>query len=433
MADFYDPRFQGLLTLAAGLLSQSGWQPNRVGLGEAFGKAGGEALQSVRQAQLFNQQAATAKVMNALHQANANEAQFKLDQQQALPGQLAGWNQTYNGVMGNDAPMGQQTPMGPVGPLPSSAPPTAPSFPYQSPPSETVAPTVGVSGKQSQALYDLADQLDAKLAAIPNLHPEVEKRAQAQIAGIRARADRMLKLEESKKPIVEHNYPVAAVNGIAMVQPHMSLDQGKTWMPIPGSVPSPKFSSTPTANVTVNTGESFWKEFGKGQAQFMNNQQDVAQAAANTITTIHNMRNSLDRGAITGLGADAKLTIGRALSAAGFSAAQDPVANTQAYAAEAGNLVGQVIKQFGSGTGLSDADRQYALKISAGDINLDEKAMRRLLDIHEKANRVLIQRFNKRAAQVRQKAGDNLPVDFGVEEPPAYIPPKKNSGWSVVR
>jgi hypothetical protein len=40
------------------------------------------------------------------------------------------------------------------------------------------------------------------------------------------------------KPIVEHNFSV----GDNLVQPHISLDNGRTWNPIPGSKPSSKFA-----------------------------------------------------------------------------------------------------------------------------------------------------------------------------------------------
>lgn len=43
---------------------------------------------------------------------------------------------------------------------------------------------------------------------------------------------------ESQKPMIEHNFSVAE----NMVQPHISLDNGKTWAPVPGSVPSMKFA-----------------------------------------------------------------------------------------------------------------------------------------------------------------------------------------------
>lgn len=52
------------------------------------------------------------------------------------------------------------------------------------------------------------------------------------------------KLEANAKPMIEHNFPI----GNNKVQPHISLDQGKTWNPIPGSVASDKFNPNTTAS-----------------------------------------------------------------------------------------------------------------------------------------------------------------------------------------
>jgi hypothetical protein len=46
------------------------------------------------------------------------------------------------------------------------------------------------------------------------------------------------------------------------------------------------------------------------------------------------------------------------------SAALQSFANSQSFDAQGGILVGQIIKLFGSGTGLSDADREFAIKIA---------------------------------------------------------------------
>lgn len=52
------------------------------------------------------------------------------------------------------------------------------------------------------------------------------------------------KLEANAKPMIEHNFPI----GNNKVQPHISLDQGKTWNPIPGSVASDKFNPNTAAS-----------------------------------------------------------------------------------------------------------------------------------------------------------------------------------------
>ena len=57
--------------------------------------------------------------------------------------------------------------------------------------------------------------------------------------------------------------------------------------------------------------------------------------------------------------------------------------------------VGRIIKLFGAGTGLSDADREYAEKIVAGNITMTEEAMRRLLAMSKIATTNVIMEFDK--------------------------------------
>ena len=107
----------------------------------------------------------------------------------------------------------------------------------------------------------------------------------------------------------------------------------------------------------------------------------------------------------------------------------DPVANTQAYAATMGNQVGQIIKQFGSGTGLSDADREYAEKIVGGKVTLNEQALRKLLDINERAYKNVIEEYNSRANQVMGKPGaSSLPYDLRVD-----IPVRKKPRFKIMK
>jgi hypothetical protein len=188
---------------------------------------------------------------------------------------------------------------------------------------------------------------------------------------------------------------------------------------------NPKQTAEAGASKIINSmGNTAVEELVKGQAKKLNDAQVAAEQAVDSIRVIHTARAALDSGAFTGIGAKVALNFGRALSQIGFKAAEDPVANTQAYAANAGNLVGQVIKQFGSGTGLSDADRQYAERIAAGDITMDEKSLRKLLDINERASRVLLDRYNEKARGVdAHPTMKEVPYKFSIEVPPAYTPP----------
>ena len=72
-------------------------------------------------------------------------------------------------------------------------------------------------------------------------------------------------------------------------------------------------------------------------------------------------------------------------------------ANTEAFLGSMGSQVGQIIKQFGSGTGLSDADRDYAKMIVGGDIELDEDSIRELMRIQEKIYRHQISNYRSKS------------------------------------
>ena len=80
-----------------------------------------------------------------------------------------------------------------------------------------------------------------------------------------------------------------------------------------------------------------------------------------------------------------------------------------------GTQVGQIIKQFGSGTGLSDADREYAEKIVGGKITVNEAAIKKLMGINKKAFENVIANYNTKAEQVMNKPGaSELPYDLRV-------------------
>ena len=116
------------------------------------------------------------------------------------------------------------------------------------------------------------------------------------------------------------------------------------------------------------------------------------------ILDINNISQGLfEEGIISGFGANfyteaAKL--GQALGVVPESIT-DTVAATEAFFATRGRAVAQVIKAFGAGTGLSDADREFAQKIAAGEISLTEQSIKRLLEIERKYATMAIEKNNK--------------------------------------
>ncbi len=175
--------------------------------------------------------------------------------------------------------------------------------------------------------------------------------------------------------------------------------------------------------VVIAQEKEFERELGKEQGKALVEGRKNADDAVQIINTVNIGKKILKDGMVSGFGANAIVTIGQALKQAGMDFGKDdPIANAQAYTANMAQNVGKIIKQFGSGTGLSDADREYATKMAGGLITLDRAAIEKILDINERAARNIIRLHNKRAKDVKT----NIPLT--VEEPP-----EGDGKWSVVK
>lgn len=130
---------------------------------------------------------------------------------------------------------------------------------------------------------------------------------------------------------------------------------------------------------------------------------NAAEDAVVSLRSVQEARSLLDQGIISGFGANFIVGLGKALQQAGIEFDSDAIANTEAFAAAQAKQVATIIKDFGAGTGLSDADREFALKAAAGDITMTEKSIRRILDINERANINMIKRYNKEMAGIDSK------------------------------
>ena len=180
-----------------------------------------------------------------------------------------------------------------------------------------------------------------------------------------------------------------------------------------GSLADFKVLATPKTTVQLPPQEkSFEAGLGAGQSKRILDNQVAAQDAAEILRTNQVGRDLLKSGAITGTGADFIVGFNNALKQVGVDFGYaDAAANSQAYVAALGANVGRIIKQFGAGTGLSNADRDYAAKIAGGEIALTEAALRKILDINDKASNRVIDLHNKNVANIKT----NVPLT--VEKP----------------
>lgn len=180
-------------------------------------------------------------------------------------------------------------------------------------------------------------------------------------------------------------------------------------------------TSKTNVNVKGDAQETeFEKQLGKGQAAAILDSKVGAQDAATILQTNQTARQILNAGAITGTGADFFIGVNNALKQAGIeTTSTDAAANSQAYVANMGANVGRLIKQFGAGTGLSDADRKYAADMAGGRISLTEQSMRKIIEINDRAATNVINRHNKSVKGIKT----NIPLE--VEIPTTSLEDKK--------
>jgi hypothetical protein len=192
-------------------------------------------------------------------------------------------------------------------------------------------------------------------------------------------------------------------------------------VPLPADVQAQKIQAARAGAVNVNLPaqeKAFETELGKGQAEGLIKGKTAAQDAASIIDTVKTGRDIMKSGMITGAGADFLVNLNQGLKTAGIDAGYaDAAANSQAFTANMAANVGKLIKQFGAGTGLSDADREFAKDMAGGRISLDAKAINKILDINERAARNVITRHNKDVKGIKT----NIPLE--VEMPPEIKAP----------
>ena len=165
------------------------------------------------------------------------------------------------------------------------------------------------------------------------------------------------------------------------------------------------------------SGTPFGDALGGGLADQLLEMRETANDAVVSLQSAQESRALLDSGVIVGAGANFITGFASWLRQAGWDIAGDDLDNTQAFIATRAADVGRIIKLFGAGTGLSDADRRYAEMAAAGNITLNEAAIRRILDINERASRYAIEQYNELARQI---PADISPFPLTIDLPPGF-------------
>lgn len=203
----------------------------------------------------------------------------------------------------------------------------------------------------------------------------------------------------------------------------------------------------PEANplVNVNTGDEadvpqwvndLWEGESAGLVERRQQTVDAIGGMDNDVAALNLLNNGINLGPLAS--AETFLaTLGVSLGWVDPDAPEaQRAANTQAYVANRGEAVAQVIQQFGAGTGLSDADREYARQVAGGDIAMTEQAIRNILRMSLIANYNLAQNYAAEVEAMRQAAGDRpLPPTLNVPMPEYLMSqmPAIVAGWEQER
>lgn len=160
----------------------------------------------------------------------------------------------------------------------------------------------------------------------------------------------------------------------------------------------------PGTNVTtnVNTEKKHGEIFASKAAENDIAMMDAAQKAPDLAERSNRVLRVLGEGkVITGTGADFRLQAAKALKLAGITAG-DGIEETETLSADLASSTLDAIKAsgLGSGSGFSNADRDFLEKAKGGKITLEAGSLKRLAELSHRAAQKSTERWSQRAKQI---------------------------------
>lgn len=157
-------------------------------------------------------------------------------------------------------------------------------------------------------------------------------------------------------------------------------------------------------------GDKFATELAGERAKLLAKSYDNATGASKAIDAIENAENDVSAGIKSGASGQIALGVAKFAKSLGLDA--DPqIANTEAFRANIARETLNLVKGLGAGTGISNADREFAEKSSGGSILLDDQAIVRLMNI-AKAAAGNVMLSHGRLLRAQEGATGTLPQDL---------------------
>jgi hypothetical protein len=156
------------------------------------------------------------------------------------------------------------------------------------------------------------------------------------------------------------------------------------------------------SQVNVNTDKSYFGNVAEGLAKVDVGAIDAGRSAPERVASSRRVREVLATSPITGTGAEARLSLNRALATAGLIDGTN-VANTEVLASTLASQTLDAIKTsgLGAGQGFTDKDRQFLERAKSGNIEMTPQALGILADLNEKAALASIRRANSVIGKLR--------------------------------
>jgi hypothetical protein len=200
-------------------------------------------------------------------------------------------------------------------------------------------------------------------------------------------------------------------------------DTGDKWvLPYEAGLVRP----APEVSKVLQQSERFVEALGDESIKDLVDLKDKAEAAQDKLKIID--RQLLRIGGMpTGLAANVELGLRRV--AEFFGLGYDPkVTNAQEFMMEVANLVKTEIKAFGSGTSITDADREYTQNMVGGDITSQAQALENMLNIYRRAAVESINNYNTVRGKTAKSYGEE---NMGTFVPMDVPPSNEFAGFSI--
>jgi|DEB0MinimDraft_6_1074348.scaffolds.fasta_scaffold08572_2 hypothetical protein len=200
-------------------------------------------------------------------------------------------------------------------------------------------------------------------------------------------------------------------------------DTGDKWvLPYEAGLVRP----APEVSKVLQQSERFIEALGDESIKDLVDLRDKAEAAQDKLAIIDRQLVRIG-GMPTGLAANVELGLRRV--AEFFGLGYDPkVTNAQEFMMEVANLVKTEIKAFGSGTSITDADREYTQNMVGGDITSQAQALENMLNIYRRAAVESINNYNTVRGKTAKSYGEENMGTFVPMDVPPY---NEFAGFSI--